>query len=494
MFVVAGVLVFVREALAAGGQIYITPPSSSVQQGNNIGVDVRINPGAATDTVTITVSYDPTKLKYVSTDYAGSPYNTQIGASTTSSSVNFTSTELGGTPVSSDSQIAHLTFTALAGSGSTSLSVSGNAANGGVPTKPDAVGATLNFTTPPPPTSGTGGGSGSGSSGGSGTPTPPPSTGGSGHASGGAPSNVGSTTTTQAHASGTPPAIVSQKVQYTQAVLSFTTKAPTQAYVRFGIGSQLTSTTPVSDYATTHTIAIDPSLLVPGQTYSYVVVSTDQQGAVSQSAVQHFTTKGLKITVGVFDKNHMPLRGQEVTLHSTPQTAKTDGQGFATFDNVAPGTHHVIYTAGKQTYDEPVAVADNVQTKNGAQTATTQNFSVVYGFEQSGLQIAGWVWALIAVVILGLLGLLAQTGRLGVSLQLRRGRPGAPLVSQPVVVNGISRGTMPAPAHSEPSGSKLVDERLGAIPAPDRPQPGSTIAPRPETPEQDNQKTTEDSK
>ncbi len=186
------------------------------------------------------------------------------------------------------------------------------------------------------------------------------------------------------------------------------------------------------------------------------------------------------MTVGVFDKNHKPLRGKTITLHSSPQTVKTDKNGFATFSDVAPGTHHVIYNAGKQTYDEQVAVVNNVQTSGDTQTAAAQNFSVVYGFVQTSLSIPVWVWLCIAVLVIIAVIALAQAGRLGVALQVRR-NIGAPLISQPIVVGG---NTAPS-SRSDNSitsedGKKIVQDRLNSIPNPMQPQPGSTVMPKSE--------------
>jgi hypothetical protein len=241
------------------------------------------------------------------------------------------------------------------------------------------------------------------------------------------------------------------------------------------MGEQLTTNTPETDFSTTHQVTIDPSLLVPGQQYSYVVVATDQQGNVVQSKVQHFSTKGLTLTVGVFDTNHNPLRGKTVTLHSNPQTVKTDKNGFATFTNVAPGDHHVLYTAGKKTYSQQVTAVNNVQTSGSTQTATAQNFSVVYGFTQSDLHIAPWLWVVLAVAILGLLG---KTGRLGFAFHFGGQKTLEPVATQAVVVNATTSRTTPSSILSAtPSGAR-VEEHLKAIPIPTTPSPGATITPQ----------------
>jgi hypothetical protein len=234
-------------------------------------------------------------------------------------------------------------------------------------------------------------------------------------------------------------------------------------YIQFGLNGQTNITTPTTDLATTHTITIDPSLIIPGETYTYVVVSVNQAGVVFTSAKQTFTTKGLTANVGIYDKNHKPLRNQTITIHSTPATAKTDSNGFVVFKNLTPGEHHVIYTSGGKTYDQAIQVANNVSGSGASQASADQSFSVVYGFTQSSQHMTVWVWLSVAVLIIAVIAVLAQTGRLGVALQRPKVPGGAPLVSQPVVVSS-SNPVTPSP--------------LNVAPNPQQPRPGSTITPK----------------
>lgn len=493
-----------QQAMAATGSIYITPASNSVQNGNTVTVSVRISPGTTVDSVQGTVGFDAGKLQLVSVNTGGSAFSTELQNTTSSGSVVFARGDFGA-GVSSDALIESITFKALVSSGSTSITLSGaNADAAGSFTNPSSAGASVSFTAPPvatptcpagqtgtppncvTPTSGgtgttkTGGGTSSGT-----TKTTTPTS--------GSTSTTSSGGSTQAPSPAAPssssvpaPTVTAQKVQYTQATLSFVSKTPTKVYVRFGVNGQLTTNTPETEFSTTHDVAIDPSLLVPGEQYSYVVVATDQQGNVVQSKVQHFTTKGLNVTVGVFDTNHNPLRGKTVTLHSTPQTVKTDKNGFATFTNVSPGDHHVMYTAGKKTYSQLVTAVNNVQTTGNTQTAPEQNFSVVYDFAQSDLHIAPWIWIVFIVVVLGVLG---KTGRLGFAFHFGREKYLEPLHTQAVVVQATTSSTKPTSVLSNtPSGAR-VEEHLKAIPTPATPTPGATIAPQnqavtpPSTPE-----------
>jgi hypothetical protein len=213
-------------------------------------------------------------------------------------------------------------------------------------------------------------------------------------------------------------------------------------------------------------------------TYSYVVVTTDAQGIASQTAIQTFKTPGLKVVVGVFDSNHQPIKGKSVTLHSAPQTVKTDGNGFATFTDVAPGDHHVQYVVGGKTYAQMVTVANNVKTANGQQTAEPQNFSVVYNLVQTDAHLSSWIGLSVAVLVVATVVVLARLGRLGIAVQFRRSQE-APLTMQPVVVSGSSTSPVrPTSQSSAPPAASVVEEHLHAIPNPTQPLPGSTVAPR----------------
>jgi LysM repeat protein len=59
-------------------------------------------------------------------------------------------------------------------------------------------------------------------------------------------------------------------------------------------------------------------------------------------AKEELNQEGLKLSVLVKDKNNHPISGASVTIHSKVQTAITDVQGVAHFENVEPGDHKVI--------------------------------------------------------------------------------------------------------------------------------------------------------
>lgn len=491
---VSGATWLTNIAHAAGGQLYTTVGASTVNPGGTVTVNIRINPGTPTDTVNIVLGYDTSKMMYVGTSYAGSPFDQQFGLSNSGGQVSFADAKLGQPGISSDSFVAAVSFVAATGSagvGTASFSLAGsNAASSGTQTNP-TIGTASSVTfvcasgqtgTPPnctTPTT-TGGGTGTGTTGGTGgtggtKTTPPPVQ--SGTSAGTSSGGTGTTSTQAAKPQGTPATVTGQVVQYTRVSITCATKTASTAYIRYGINGNLTTSSPLSANGSSHTITLDPATLLPGMTYSYVVVSTDASGTVSQTSVQTFKTKGMQVTLTVTDKNHHPLKNKTVTLHSDPLTAKTNAKGEVTFTDVPLGLHHVVYAAGKKTYTQDVTVVNNIQTVADAQSAKPQTFLVAYNFEQSSLNLT-WLWFGIILFVLVATIVLARTGHLGFALQLRSHNYTAP-ISAPIVVGSNTVGPQ-----TIDTGSVMNDEQrasmqghLDAIPNPSQPMPGTSLVP-----------------
>lgn len=447
-----------RMVSAAGGSIYLSPSSKSVEKGSTVSFAVRVNPGGDIDTVNVKITYDSTKLQYISYSNSGSPFSILPATPNANSPVVITQAIIPG-KVNTDALIGNITFKALTDSGNTSLSLNGSdSTNVGASTNPSTGSATVSFTSPPP-SGGTGGGTGT-------TPKPPTgSTGSSGTSNSGSNSGNpstqpgGSNTSTPA-AKPTPVDVTNKQIQYSQAGISCTSSSPTKVYIKYGIGNNLITTTKTSEFAKQHTVSLDPAMLVPGQEYSYVIVSTNEQGATTTSKVQTFKTKGLVISVGVYDKNHKPIKNRTVTLHSDPSTATTDDNGIATFTDVSPGTHHVTYTVDNKEYSSEVVVSNNVKSTNGTQTADTQNLAVVYDFTQkSSWAPAPWTIGGLILIVVAAFGIIIY----------RKRRPFAysgSTADADIVTSAKSTTTQPE--SSSP---------INKLNYPATPQPGSTVAP-----------------
>jgi len=461
----------VRNVSAATGQIYVSPSTSSVQSGANFAVNVRINPGTAVNSVTLTLGWDNSKVKYLSVDTSQSAFGLTLAQSVTANSFSTDrGTNLGSSAVSSDALIVTLNFQALVGSGSSALSLSSvNAYFDGTPSDPTPVNGTVNFTTPPspaptpPPSSGGGGGSG-GSSGG----TKP---------SGGTSGGTGGTTVPTADT--TPPKVDSvltpdNKLQFKSARVSLTTNEPTQVYVKYGFGDHLNLQTKLSELSKTHDVDLPSTDLIPGTKYSYQVVAKDASGNETSSPVKTFSTKGYTLHVTVLGSDNQPLKHAQVVLHSDTMTVKTDDHGVAVFSNVAPGSHHVNYTPDKKQYSQAVAVDDNVATDKttGVQTAAIQNVAVQFPVKGSGSTPIFPILTLLGVLVLAAVAFVLR-GKIAQTWQHQT----ATTTSQSASIQPFASTAVPAPGlDSQPGRTGVAPiEHVQGLATPD---PGSVVTPQ----------------
>ncbi|HET9721840.1 MAG TPA: cohesin domain-containing protein [Candidatus Saccharimonadales bacterium] len=380
-------IAYAPRSLATTGQIYVSPGSSSVQIGNTVTVALRVNPGTSINAVQATVGYDSSALQFLSTSLG--VFSTCVQNSGGGGSVVL-SCALLGSSTSSDSLIADISFKALAGSGSSTLSISGaNAANNGTYTDPSSVGGTVSFSSPAPAPipSGSGGGSTSHSS---------------SAGSSSAPTQPAAAPAVQPAAPKVSLTVNTDKIQFTTASFKLHANVPVQAFIKYGTDkNNLNLSTDLSSPSQTPTIGFDSANLTPGTIYYYQVVAKVGDSIVAQSPVKQLTTKGFTVRVAILDSHYHPLANRVVTLHSTPMTVKTDGSGVATFTNVAPGPHHVEYQVGKTTYQESVYVNNDLASSKGEQTASPQTAAVVLTSYQ---QATGKSPLYAVLVILALLG------------------------------------------------------------------------------------------
>jgi hypothetical protein len=304
------------QAQAAAASIYVSPASSSAVNGTNFSVAVRANTGGSNaDGVNVTLSYDSSKLQFVSVSGAASPLNQGANYADTGSSI------AGGayntTPATGDILLFTATFKAKVGAGTSPLSLLTSGAyateldSGGSSLGASLVGGNISFSEPPAPTCPTGytgtypncvapttGGGSSGGNGGGNT--------GGGHSTGSGNNGNGG-----------------------------------------GGGKPTTSTTTAPTTTTTTT--------------------TDTTTATDSGVLS-------SVSFTVYDKNHVPLANKKITLHSTPQTATSDDKGKVTFKNVDQGSHSIVYNQGGKDYAQSLQLtaADAVSTA----TPTTVVFAV----------------------------------------------------------------------------------------------------------------------
>ncbi|HSX00242.1 MAG TPA: cohesin domain-containing protein [Patescibacteria group bacterium] len=478
---------------AASGQIYLSPSSASVQIGNNVTVAFRVT-GTALYGAEGTIHYDTNKLQLVGQDVSGSAFTVTLPpAAASAGTVSFARGNLG-TSVSGDVLIATMTFKALTGSGTTPLTLSpANAGNANGYVDPTISNATVSLTpvpTTPAPTP-------SPSPTPSTKPSPTPASGGSSAANPSpTPTPAGASPPTAATTSANAAAGITLgdvKVQFTQAIISIKTATPSQVYIKYGVNGELTLNTPLSESSTEHTVSLDPKLLVPGEVYSYTVVTKDSNGTIKQGAVQTLKTKGFTLKLVVRGKDGKPFRNQKVTLHSDPVDGKTNDDGIVTFTDVALGNHKLETTISGKSYSQALSVKNNIVTEGGAQSAATQIATVSYGANKSNtmlILIGGIVVVLVLIVLVIIIVRKKKNDDNKFPPSYGAGDPDAsqtlpPTNSMPIGYSDPSytgQSVMPsAPQQLAPPSGPVVGGGGSASPYPNdvSPQPGSTYAPSP---------------
>jgi hypothetical protein len=384
-----GSLISPVPASAATGLVYISPGSASVRVGSSVSLALRINPGTTVDGVQATISYNQAQLQETAVDTSGSGFPVQLQKSAGGGVISLALGNLSG-GVSSDTLVANLSFKALASSGSTSLTLSNvNATQSGSYTNPGSANGTVSFSAVPTSIA----------------PTPvvtkPKIT-------------TKPTTTTPSTTPAAAQPVASQNVtinsspkniQYTLATIVITTNAPVQTAIQIGTDpNNLGQITAFNTANTTNSIDLASLKLTPGMTYYYKVLTKDAAGNTTISAVKSFKTKGYEIKVTVLDSHNQPLTNQTVTLHSTPTTTKTDSHGVATFSDVTPGTHTIMYsqTVSNKTivYRQSLYVQNNVSTQGSTQTSAPQTIAVIL----PGLRVpVNYTAELIVAILIGII-------------------------------------------------------------------------------------------
>lgn len=450
---------------AAPNQIYLSPGSASVQNGNNTTTSLRVTPGTPIDGIEATITYDQSKLQFVSIDSSASAFNAQLSQSGGGGTVNIIRGSLSGT-IAGDSLVASITFKALAGSGTTPLSVTGNTSSGGSYTNPSVVGATITLTSPSTPTNPTTPTTPSTPSSPSTPPTPStPSTGTSTPktstpSSPSTPDNPAPSAQTE-----TGLQVEKKRIEFNNAILTTKASKSISVYCIFGTDpAQLQSATTATAFGTDHDIKLDGQLVTPGLTYYFKVIAKDEQGNISEGAVETFKTKGYTVKMAVKDANGSPLKKRKFTLHSDPATGQTDDSGAMTFTDVAPGDHQLEYEQGGKVYSETITIASTPisEAADGTQTAEAQELPVVFAQLKSSR--SGIPVILPITIVILLVGAVA-----GAFIFVKRKNQ---------MLFAPSRQPAFTPTATSDAQTKTTDQLVTEAHGVDRPDPGSVVSPK----------------
>jgi hypothetical protein len=157
MVAVLGMVVVVA-GRAATQQLYTDPAIVSINQNTDFNVSVRINSGTdPVNAVEADLTYDSTKLQYVSVSSTGSDFPLEASTQATTGSLKLArATNPGSAPITGDGLVAIVTFHSLTGSGSSSITFAGSSAvvrsTDNTNVLIDSGSTTVNFSVPATPT------------------------------------------------------------------------------------------------------------------------------------------------------------------------------------------------------------------------------------------------------------------------------------------------------------------------------------------------------
>lgn len=458
---------------AATGQVYLSPGSASINNGETRSFQVRVHPNTGADSVNTTISYDRSKLQFISISDSGSAFTIPLSQTGGGGTVNIQRGILGSL-VSGDSLVASVKFKALAGNGSTTLNISGYTLGGGTEDTLSPKAASVNLTSPSTPSSPTPNddtptspSGGDGSSGGS------SNDGGSSDSPSG--SDDGSAQDGQQNGSNNDSGsdnkdvinidVKPRRLSMTRVAMEVTTSKQARVHIMFGTEQdQIKASTATSKFGRKHIVGFRESLLIPGTTFYYKVIAEDRAGNVTETGIESFKTRGFTVRLLVVDKFDRRVKNSKVKLFSEPMEGTTDEEGRVTFQDVAPGNHHIEYEQDGQVYSQTIKLS-NVRIRendDGDQKAEAQSVTARLGsleFKQSRTP------AIVPTAIAASL-LLALAG----AFVIIRRRRADPLVSSV----STSLPTQQQPLTPTEDDQPPVAKAQGV----DKPDPGSIINPR----------------
>jgi len=341
---------------ASDAKLYLAPSSSSVEINKSKSYSLKIKTGSdSVDSVQAEVTFDTSKLSFVSANVNTAKFPFIVDESHSGGKITIVAGSA--SQVSGDVVAATIVLKAKVGSGSTSVGITKSnsyAVKGGVDRLGSTTGASLSLTSPAPDPDPTP------------TPTPSPSPSPS-PSPDNSPSNPDTSTPTAPEDK--KPSLTSgeiNKVGFNTAGASINTDESTKAALLIGLSSDdLRVAVQSKGFSKSHDFSLGKNYLAPGNTFYYRFIITDKDGNRTKSEIKTFSTKGYPVTVQLTDVNGDPVSGWDVSLFSDPQTAKTDSDGNAVFENTPAGTHTLQVQVQGETYTQEIKIEDSLNSTKG---------------------------------------------------------------------------------------------------------------------------------
>ena len=341
---------------AAAATLYLSPASSSVQQGNNISIAIRVNPGGdPVNAAQANLSYPTDKLNFVSIT-SSSAFPFEVESSGGSGSVRIARGNI--SSVSGDQLVATVTFSAKTTTGTAAITFASGSSIIRSTDYQDILSGTTggNYTVTAPPTP---------------TPSPTPSPSPSSPKPASGPSSASTSVTPAVAKDATAPKISDVKavdIAYKTVVITWTTSEPASSIVSYGVTASYGLSAIDGNFVTNHRVTLPADALASGTKFNFMVKSVDPAGNAATGNNGTFTTKGLTLRVIIVDQKGQAVKGALATLGS--RSALSDKQGHATLTELPSGKHQLTVKARGKITTVMVTILDNENTK--LQTVTVK--------------------------------------------------------------------------------------------------------------------------
>jgi hypothetical protein len=322
-------------AMAAGASITLSASKSLVASGGSVVVAVYVDPGGTPiNAAEADLNYSAAQLQYVGISYAGSALS--INAPTNGGGNGSVTIAEGTTsPVSGSALLATVTFKALAGSGSTTISVAGSSSlvsaadNSSVPYSANGTGFKFGVA----------------------AAAAAPS------ATSSAPAAVVAPAAPAPPKDVTPPVISAIKVQDLtpySATITWTTNEASDSDVDYGLDATYGLSNSATPLVTAHSVVLGNTFLTPETIFHFHVKSADASGNIAASPDQTINIPGVPVTIIVRGADGKPQAGASVTLDNA--TGTTDSSGSVVLPS-GLGNKQVTTTYEGVTIQRPITVA-----------------------------------------------------------------------------------------------------------------------------------------
>ena len=193
-------------------------------------------------------------------------------------------------------------------------------------------------------------------------------------------------------------------VSLKSATIEWKTDEPASELVEYGLLTKYNFRAESAELKKDHKVVLPSKLFVEATTYHYKIKCTDAAGNSGTTKDTTFKTRGYVVKIRVIDQTGKAVKGAEVILSSEIQTAKTDKDGVATFEDVTYGEHLVTVEVGGKPFDSTLKVKEATekeitagqvkpQTFDVKVTVVPKNFVQKYRYQL----LAGWLLILVVV-------------------------------------------------------------------------------------------------